>query len=80
MLAGLRYQRVHYFRGGCGVEVAGGLVGQQQGGAVHQRAGNCHALKLPAAELLRQSLAQASKADRLKHGLHPGIIGLTQKQ
>ena len=49
MLPGLREQRVHDQGGGVGVQVAGGLVGQQQGRAVYQRAGNGYALQLPVA-------------------------------
>ena len=43
LLARLGQQQVHDQRGGGGVEVARGLVGQQQAGAVHQGAGNGHA-------------------------------------
>ena len=43
------------------VEVAGGLVGQQQRRPVHQRARDRHALQLAAAQLLRQPRRRARR-------------------
>ena len=37
-----------------GIEVPGGLVGNQNRRVVHQRAGDCDALHLPAGELIGQ--------------------------
>ena len=42
----------HDFVAGGGIEVAGGLVGQQDRGVVHQRAGHGHALPLAAGKLV----------------------------
>ena len=42
----------HDLEAGFGVEVAGGLVGQDDGGAVDQRAGDGDALALAAGELV----------------------------
>ena len=80
MFAGLGDQCVHHHGRGGRVEVAGRLVGQQQAGPVHQRAGNRHALQLAAAELLRQASAQARKAHGCQHGLHPRVVRLPQQQ
>ena len=46
---------------------------------MHQRPGNRHALQLPAAELLRQALAQALQTDGHQQRLHPGVIGFIQQ-
>lgn len=80
MFACLCHQRLHHPRGGGRVQVAGGLVGQQQVGAVHQGAGNRHPLQLSARELLRQTCAQAFEPDGLQHGLHPRVVVLAQQQ
>ena len=58
-----------HFVGGFGVEVAGGLIRQQQGGTVHQRAGNCHALLLTARELIGHAVPQGGQADLVQHFL-----------
>ncbi|MNV50342.1 hypothetical protein D3C71_1423440 [compost metagenome] len=79
MPACLRQQQVHHAGGGGGVEVAGGLVGQQQGGAMHQSAGDGHALQLSTAELLRKALAQVSQADGGQHLLHTSRVALPQQ-
>ena len=79
MLAGLKDQRVHYFGGGGGVQVAGGFVCQQKGRAVNERSCNRHTLQLPTAELLRQAGTQAVQADCIKHALNPRIVVLAQQ-
>ena len=73
-------QHIHDLRGGARVEVAGGLVGQQQAGAVHQRAGNRHALQLTARELGRQARAQLAQAHGVQHLLHARGVGSAQQQ
>ena len=60
----LAQQREH--RGGrLGIEVAGRLVGQQQGRRVHQRAGDRHALQLTPRQLAGQVIRAFAEADRL---------------
>ena len=57
----------HDFDAGLGIEVAGGLVGQDDGGAVDQGAGDGHALALAAGELIGlviHALAQADVGQR----------------
>ena len=78
--AGLRHQCLHHFGGGGGVQVACGLVGQEQGGAVNQRTGNRHALQLAAAELLGQAAAHALQTHGFQHGLHPAVVWRAQQQ
>jgi hypothetical protein len=39
---------------GIGIEIAGRFVGQQQGGPVHQRARDRHALQFAAGQLVRE--------------------------
>ena len=38
----------HNFNTGCGIEIAGWFIGQQNRGVIHQRAGNRNALALTA--------------------------------
>ena len=80
MLACLCNQCIHHFGGGGWVQITSGLVGQQQARAVYQCARYSHALQLAATQLLRQARAHAAKADRLKHGLDAGIVGLAKQQ
>jgi hypothetical protein len=70
---------VNHQGGGGRVEVAGGFVGQQQAGPVHQRPRDRHALQLPAAELLRQAPAEARQTHSAQHGLNPRVVGLRQQ-
>ena len=79
MFARLREQQVHHTRGRSGVQVAGGFIGQQQGGAVHQGARNGHALQLATAQLLGQALAQVGQAHGCQHVLHPIGFGAAQQ-
>ena len=53
---------------GARIQVAGGLVGEQQRGPVHQRAGDRDALLLAAGELARQVALAALEADRAQRG------------
>ena len=53
--------------GGVRIEVAGRFVGQHEGRAVHQGAGNRHALELAAGKLVGKIVASAAQADRFQH-------------
>ena len=79
VFARLREQQVHHTRGRSGVQVAGGFIGQQQPGAVHQGARNGHALQLATAQLLGQALAQVGQAHGCQHVLHPIGFGAAQQ-
>ena len=57
-LARERVEEVEHRRGGLGVEVAGGLVGEDQGGVVDQRARDRHPLLLAA----REPVGKAARA------------------
>ena len=52
------------------VEVAGGLVGEDELRPVHEGAGNGHALQLAAGELPRHALGALGETDRAEHGRH----------
>ena len=52
-------------RAGLAVEIARGLIGKDDLRAIHQRAGDGHALHLPARELERRVLRAIGKADAL---------------
>ena len=54
-----------------GVEVPGGLVGQQQQRVVGQRAGNRHPLLLAAGELVGHPLAERAQANLVQQVLCP---------
>ena len=56
------FNQVEDAAGGSLVQVAGGLVGQQQPGMVDQRAGQCHALLLAAAQLAGPMVAAILQA------------------
>ena len=58
-----------------GVEVAGRLVAQQQGGGAEQRARDRDALLLAARELRRQEVAAVAHADALERGLRRVLAG-----
>ena len=60
--ADLFAQHRQHPRGGVGVEIAGGLVGQDQARRVHHRARDGHALQLPARQLRRKAPAQPVQA------------------
>ena len=45
-------EKVHDFFAGGGIEVAGGLICQQDGGVVHKGSGNCDTLPLAAGKLI----------------------------
>jgi len=81
----------HDLQGGAGVEVAGGLVGEDDGGVVDQGAGNGHALPLPPRQLVGavvapvgelhhlQGLAgQLMPAGLVEAGIHQGEHGVLQ--
>ena len=53
------------------VEVAGGLVGQQDQRAVDERPGDGHALLLTARQLVREAVLLAGQADQLEHRRAP---------
>ncbi len=63
LLASETIQQREYDVAGGGVEVTGGLVGQQQRRRMDQRAGDGHALHLAAGELMRQAVAQGVEFD-----------------
>ncbi len=75
------FQHTHDFAPGGPVEIAGGFVGEQQGGMHRHRAGDGDALQLAAGKLRRQmvgALAQTDVGEQLRHTLlalgrrHPG--------
>lgn len=60
------------------IEVAGGLVGQNQRGRIHQRAGDGDALPLAAGELARAVLRAVGEADALERleGALAALVGV----
>ena len=60
----------HDVAAGVGVEVAGGLVREQQCRPVHERAGDGHPLLFTAGQLMRDPLGLALEADPLQHFRH----------
>jgi len=60
-----------------GIEVAGGLVGKQQGRSVDQSAGHGGALHFAAAHLVRESVGAWSESDEVEHvrGTGAGLPG-----
>ena len=65
-------QHAHDAHGGGGVQVAGGLIGQQDARAVDDGAGDRHALLLAAGEFVREAVFLAFEADGLEdlgHGV-----------
>ena len=58
--------------GGLRVEIAGGLVREQDRRMRDERAGDRHALPLSAGELVRQMMAAVGKPDALEHALRLG--------
>ncbi len=81
-----RSNRRHDLVAGGRVEVAGGLVGQQDGGVVDQRAGDGHALALAAGKLVGlvvHALFQVHLPQGLLGPLQPlggGHAGIDQRQ
>ena len=61
-------QDLHDLDAGAAVEVAGGLVGEEQLGVVDQRAGDRDALLLAARELVRRVVRAVAEADRRRAG------------
>ena len=53
------------------VEIAGGLVGEQHDGVVHQRARDRHALLLAARQLARERRRLGGEPDLRQHAAHP---------
>ena len=51
-----------------GIQVGQGFVEQQHGGLQRQRAGQRHALLLPARQLMRPALVQTVQAHGVEHG------------
>ena len=76
----------HDFRAGLGIEIAGRLVGQQDGRLVDQRAGDGDALALAAGKfvgLVMNAVGQADLRQRLQRHLAPflgGHAGINQRQ
>src|SRR5882762_7245596 len=62
--------QLHDFVGAFAVEVAGGLVAEQEGGIGDDGAGDGHALFLSAGELARVVIHALGKADDAERGLH----------
>ncbi len=60
----------------CDVEVAGGFVGEQDGGFVGQSAGNGDALLLPAGEFAGEVACPGGEAERVKqvNGAFFGVV------
>ena len=59
-------QQFEHGRAGLLVEIAGGLVGEQNRRAVHERAGDGHALLLAAAQRRRAIVQPRAKPDLLQ--------------
>ncbi len=69
-------QELEHAAGGALVEVAGRLVGDQDGGIVHQRPRDRDPLLLPARELAGIGPALGREADLGEHPHHPGGDGV----
>ena len=68
-----RLKRLQDFFGGGGIEVAGWLVGQEEGRLVDQGPGDGHTLLLAAGHLLRVMVHAVSEADKLEQLLSPDL-------
>ncbi len=64
-------EQIHHLLAVLGVEVAGGLVGEDELGVGDHGAGNGHALLLSARELLREVLGAVGDGHPLHHGRNP---------
>lgn len=71
MLTGNLLEQLEDVCGVVRVEVTGGFVGQQQGGTVHQRAGDGGALHLAAAELVGKGAGAFREADQVEQLRRP---------
>ena len=60
-------QQHHNLQGALGVQVAGGLVGNNHAGVVHQRPGDSHPLLLAAGELAGEAVALLVQPHQLEH-------------
>ena len=69
-------EEVEHFAGGCGIEVAGDLVGDEEGGAVEESAGEGDALAFAAAEGVGLEGARARQADGGENFLGAFLPGL----
>jgi hypothetical protein len=60
-----------------GVEVAGGFVGEHEGGAVDEGAGDGGALHFAAAHLVGEGVGARGEADKVEHfsGAGAGVLG-----
>ena len=68
-LGGQILQQRHDFRAALAVERAGGLVGEDDLAAVHQRAGDGNALLLSAGKLARAVVQPVAKAERAQQAI-----------
>ena len=71
-------EKFQHFFTGLGVEVAGGLIGEQDGGIIDQGPGNGHPLLLPAGELRRfvvQAIPQPYPLEQVFGPLAPLLVG-----
>jgi hypothetical protein len=66
-------QDAHHLFARAAVQRAGGLVGQDDAAAVHQRAGDGHPLLLAAGELARHMLGAVAQAQALQQGLRAAV-------
>ena len=64
-------EQCHDLFAGGGVQIAGGLIGQDQARLVHQGTGNRHALALTTGQLRRLVLQAMTQADALERGPAP---------
>jgi hypothetical protein len=71
-------QQVQHLGGGGAVEVAGGLVGDDQRRVGHQCAGDGHALLLAAGELVGVVVGAVGQADHGQHRFHAAALGAAQ--
>src|SRR5665647_1617209 len=71
-------QQTHDVQAGGRVEVARGLVCQQNQGLVDEGTGYCHTLLLTSGELVRQPFLLAAEPDHLEGLRHDGLDSLTR--
>ena len=66
-------EQSHDFIAGFRVEISGGLVGENDGGRIHQRPGDGHALALSAGEFIRLVVHAVAEIDAFQ-----GFLGAFQ--
>src|SRR5258708_1281968 len=67
------FEQVDDFVAGVLIEVAGGLVGQEHRGLLHQGPGDGNPLLLPAGHLAGKMPGPVSESDRIESGVYPAV-------